>query len=354
MAEMGHNGGPALSRLTPKAKVEIAVATLNRGDLTTLQKLVAVTVILRADGDWQSAIRTHEVQAMASISRRETVFAAMRTLDEKRVLAKVAGRGQAGVYRVLPPTVVEAIVEAFNEQKAGTVEPYQLDASAEVVRSNRTSTVEPYQLEDSGTVEPYQLAVPVSRTSTVEPHQFSEVVRLNRTSSRVGARAHFELPSEVPLTKKIDSLPLPPHPADGVCVKEGEELVGHGVIVNCETIRHVSGAFTISLPGIHLGIAGRMSREEVKQRCLAHALQWGAELEAGKSKREVVPSKVANFLSASLMGEINRSETQSVRVERAKIGGASGPKKEGYLDRLERHVASAEARLEENERRRIR
>lgn len=328
MAEMGHNGGPALSRLTPKAKVEIAVATLNRGDLTTLQKLVAVTVILRADGDWQSAIRTHEVQAMASISRRETVFAAMRTLDEKRVLAKVAGRGQAGVYRVLPPTVVEAIVEAFNEQKAGTVEPYQLDASAEVVRSNRTSTVEPYQ--------------------------FSEVVRLNRTSSRVGARAHFELPSEVPLTKKIDSLPLPPHPADGVCVKEGEELVGHGVIVNCETIRHVSGAFTISLPGIHLGIAGRMSREEVKQRCLAHALQWGAELEAGKSKREVVPSKVANFLSASLMGEINRSETQSVRVERAKIGGASGPKKEGYLDRLERHVASAEARLEENERRRIR
>lgn len=120
-----------------------------------------------------------------------------------------------------------------------------------------------------------------------------------------------------------------------VSASAGEEMAGHGVLVNCETIRHASGAFTISLPAIHLGIAGRMDREEVKQRCLAHALQWGAEIEGGKSQREVVPQKIANFLTASLMGEINRGATQSVRMERAKSEGGGRASVSGRASILE-------------------
>jgi len=84
-----------------------------------------------------------------------------------------------------------------------------------------------------------------------------------------------------------------------------ETHAGHGVFVNCETIRHP--AFTISLPAIRMGTqASGLTADEIKTHCVAHALQWAAEIEAGKLSGSVVPSKIANFLSASIMGATNR------------------------------------------------
>lgn len=87
----------------------------------------------------------------------------------------------------------------------------------------------------------------------------------------------------------------------------------HGVTADAEIIQH--RAFTISLPAIELGTGGRLAKAEVKQRCLAHAMQWAAEIEGGKSAHSVVPSKIANFLSASLMGELNRAASFSRRPD---------------------------------------
>ncbi len=117
------------------------------------------------------------------------------------------------------------------------------------------------------------------------------------------ARAYKELPTEVVNTSIIHPLP-PKSPERTQSVREGETDLGHGVFVNCKTIRHAS--FAISIPAIELGTAGRFSTDHLKTRLTAHALQWAAEIENGRSPSSVVPSKIANFLCASLMGEANR------------------------------------------------
>lgn len=137
---------------------------------------------------------------------------------------------------------------------------------------------------------------------------------------RVHARAQIELPSEVNLiTGEILSPPTPS--VDEARV--GEEHAGHGVFVNCETIRHK--AFSISLPGIRMGVlAAGLSSEDVKAKCVSHALQWAAEIENGKHPTQVVPAKIANFLSASIMGDINRKAVADVRMSKA--AGPAGSK----------------------------
>ena len=99
-------------------------------------------------------------------------------------------------------------------------------------------------------------------------------------------------------------------------VGEGEVEIGHGVFVNCKTIRHA--AFTISLPALELGTAGRFSREDIKAKAQAHALQWAAEIDAGKRPEQVVPARIANFLAASIMGDFNRQQCADTRLSREK------------------------------------
>jgi hypothetical protein len=105
--------------------------------------------------------------------------------------------------------------------------------------------------------------------------------------------------------------------------REGEELHPHGVIVNCETIRHPN--FTISLSAIEMNtVAANLSKNEIKTRCLAHAMQWAAEIESGRNHHTVVPNKIANFLSASIMGEVNRGKVAEVKAARVPSGRRTG------------------------------
>lgn len=131
----------------------------------------------------------------------------------------------------------------------------------------------------------------------------------------------------------------------------GEDHVGHGVFVNGHTIRH--SAFAISLPGIQMGtLNSGLTANEVKDYCIAHALQWAAEIEIGKSPRDVVPSKVANFLSRSIMGAVNQQKIQAVRTKReeqpfaGRARGAPGVTGSGPIEttaqRLERMALAME------------
>jgi hypothetical protein len=141
-------------------------------------------------------------------------------------------------------------------------------------------------------------------------------------ASRTHAPAQIELPSEVDLnTGEILS---PPTPSANEA-RVGEEHAGHGVFVNCETIRHK--AFSISLPGIRMGVlASGLSGDDVKTKCVAHALQWAAEIENGKRPDAVVPAKIQNFLSASIMGEVNRKAVAEVRMVKATGPAGAAPK----------------------------
>ncbi len=123
---------------------------------------------------------------------------------------------------------------------------------------------------------------------------------------------------------------------------EGETHAGHGVFVNCETVRHQ--CFTISLPAIRMGTqASGLTADEVKTHCVAHALQWAAEIEAGKLSGSVVPSKIANFLSASIMGATNRkagadNRKRSVFEDRPKVSPTKAA-----IARLKAEIAAREA-----------
>lgn len=126
------------------------------------------------------------------------------------------------------------------------------------------------------------------------------------------------------------------HSEEGVCE------AAPGVFVNCETIKH--RGFTISLPAIHLAtVRAGLSKDEVKTRCLAHALQWAAEIDAGKMPRDVVPAKIANFLAASIMGEVNRDSRTIHRTNATPVSGKTDPPKKTLSDVLRKRDADRAA-----------
>lgn len=143
----------------------------------------------------------------------------------------------------------------------------------------------------------------------------SKTTEIQRQKSVDSSCAHATKESfQDTLPEKVITLPLPPKQVESASV--GEEDFGHGVFVNCKTIRHA--AFTISLPAIELGTqAAHKSKDEIKNACIAHALQWAAEIENGKRPDAVLPQKIANFLCVSIVSEANRAAVQSVRISKA-------------------------------------
>lgn len=165
-------------------------------------------------------------------------------------------------------------------------------------------------------------------------------------------------PAQIEFPSGIDSSQveiLPPYPPKAIAktaegVREGETAAGHGVFVNCETIRHA--AFTISIPAIEMGaLAAGLTRDEIKTECLSHALQWAVEIEGGKPPRDVLPGKIKNFLCASVMGTKNRADVQSVRVKRADAGSSKAlVPAESRVQRIMRLCEEAGERMGLNER----
>lgn len=125
------------------------------------------------------------------------------------------------------------------------------------------------------------------------------------------------------------------HSEEGVCE------AAPGVFVNCETIKH--RGFVISLPAIQLAtIKLGLPKDEIKNRCLAHALQWAAEIDAGNLPRDVLPQKIANFLAASIMGEANRDNRTVHRANARPVSSrAEANRKAGEI--LQRMMADASA-----------
>jgi hypothetical protein len=71
-----------------------------------------------------------------------------------------------------------------------------------------------------------------------------------------------------------------------------------------------------------------LPKSEIRTRCKAHALQWAAEIDAGKLSRDVVPQKIVNFLASTIMGEVNRD---SRPIHRATGYPVPAPKR-GVMD----------------------
>lgn len=97
----------------------------------------------------------------------------------------------------------------------------------------------------------------------------------------------------------------PPTTVEPLAAREGERDVGHGVLVNCETIRHRD--FNISLKAIQLQLCGTVPMERIKSVAEGFAIGWAADLEAGKRVSQVVPSNTASFIRASIQSSNSKA-----------------------------------------------
>jgi hypothetical protein len=185
MTSNGHNGGPPAVALTPKTKLECIRGILERADLTAIQKCTGVGLVVSADKEWTAEVKTADLQRMSSAKDRETVFRATKKLDDEGIISKASLRGQSGKYNILPPKMVEAVIEAFDELQSGRVKPDGISSQGPI--SN------PVGFEPTTSMKP----VGFEPTSRVQPDQSS--------------RAYIELPSEVLKPKKVEDK-YPPYP----------------------------------------------------------------------------------------------------------------------------------------------
>ena len=175
MADLGHNGGPPLLTLTPKSKIECVRAILMRSDLTSAQKCVGVSLIVVADKDWSAEASTEDLKRMASAKDKETVFRATKALVDKKVIAKTSARGQSGKFAILPPSIVEAIVEAYEDAKSGRDEADHSRQKQSGETGRHTQSVPTPQAVGMVPTTPDQSA----QTGPVSPDHSSRAVKNN-------------------------------------------------------------------------------------------------------------------------------------------------------------------------------
>lgn len=291
-----HNGGPPLLPLTAKTKLECIQSILERADLTAAQKCIGAGIVLEADREWVAEVKTPTLQGYASAKDRETVFRATRELDRKGVVSKSSARGQTGKFTVLPPRVIEAIVEAYDEMKSGRDESDHSGPSKPDGITSRAPTTNPVRFEPTSLVEPVGNE-PTTRTTRV------------RGVSNNNINKNNNLPTHTPVEQDSP--------------RDGEEDLGHGVFVNCETVRHKD--FSISITGIEMQLAtcpiemdSAQRKQAARGSAIAHALQWALDIENGKRPSNVVPSHPANFIRGSIVQQHTKT--------RGRVGNSDDPK----------------------------
>ena len=136
-----------------------------------------------------------------------------------------------------------------------------------------------------------------------------------------GSRAHTRARSLS--LKNINPPHSPPLPSDqnpnrdGVCAEalpEGFEPLGHGAIINCETIQHP--AFTISIPAVDMQfqLTPGCHEENARKHCMSFALQWAAAIEAGEEPFKVIPNNITRAISGSVTNKIRKQEAHENKL----------------------------------------
>lgn len=115
----------------------------------------------------------------------------------------------------------------------------------------------------------------------------------------------------------------------------GFEPLGHGALINCETIRHPN--FTISITAVKMDLALQCPTLDARQVCSSAALQWAAEIEGGKSPREAVPANIRGAIVAGARMGHFRTLEHEVRTAKQSTSGPRAP-----VGRMDFGLAKAE------------
>ncbi len=104
-------------------------------------------------------------------------------------------------------------------------------------------------------------------------------------------------------------------------IPDGFSPLGHGALINCETIRHPE--FTISIPAVQMALALSNLNVDARTACSAAALQWAAAIEGGQPAHKAVPGNVTGAIVGGIRLGKFREVEHEVRKSKASGGGSS-------------------------------
>lgn len=347
MTNLGHNGGPAIGADVNPDDIEMTWIRLHIGDFKKGVKdlsfeLRGFYISILCEMYEESGKIPNDI---VLLSRR--LGTSTRTM--RRVLEALMADGKvyaAGAYlrnKRCDEERERLIIEYCNRHAAAVKrEQDKRDAAAQAAANASAQSATEGSLPE---VSPkYSDCLPevsskLARNQRHEPHEFAgslpetipekpiktttETPQFWSSSEHSSDQSRGEKQEARSKKQEKEEKTLPPPPVEsaarpdlgGLSLRDGEEYVGHGVLVNCETIRHKD--FTISLTGIEMQLLGVVPMREIKPIALGQALQWALDLESGKPKSKVVPDHPANFIRGSIQAQRNNAAVTGVRMAKA-------------------------------------
>ena len=117
MAEIGHNKGPKIKKLTAQGKVDRVLEVFRMNDVSAAQKVIAATFVCMADEDGVTPeISADDLKKYAAVKNRKTVYAATQKLEDKKIVKPLREEGKSNRYLILD----EAIDAALDDIDAAT------------------------------------------------------------------------------------------------------------------------------------------------------------------------------------------------------------------------------------------
>lgn len=117
-ASIGHNSADLY--VSDIGKLQAIDAVLKNPQFSQTEALILIGLIVRSDKGFENAFPGASTLAVyAKVNRTQTVFKALRALEEQfKVIERSSrGSGRSNNYTVIPQRVVDAIVEEFDARK---------------------------------------------------------------------------------------------------------------------------------------------------------------------------------------------------------------------------------------------
>jgi len=265
MSKIGHNNPPDLILTREQFRSQIVEKMTSSTDV-----LVGHTIEYLMDDEGVCDASIPEIMRCSKLKCRRAVMRSLKRICDQIGLVKSKLNGAKNKYLL----------------------PQEID---------RPVPLKDTGLKDTGVFK----APPFEDTTPPKP------VSLESTGSRAPTRGRSLSKNNINLSPKPPLLNSETQDDQkSVCgsaaLPEGFQPLGHGAIINCETIRHKD--FTISIPAVdmQLQLTPDCSNEDARKHCMSFALQWAASIEAGEEAFKVVPHNITRAISSSVTNKVLR------------------------------------------------
>jgi hypothetical protein len=163
---IGHNRPPPDIYVREIKKLTAIEAVLKNPKFSQTQALILIGLIVRSNDSYSNAFPGGATLALyAKVKRTDTVFTALRELEDQfKVISRESrGQGRSNSYSIIPQRVLDAVVVAHEERKAA--------------KAAAATTKETHPSKPGGLPKP---------TTTPKAGEFPEPTRLDRATASTG------------------------------------------------------------------------------------------------------------------------------------------------------------------------